>query len=385
MTVEELKRKASSHYAGMIREILSGTNPFPIRLGYKRPSRSQNPAEFLRVKEMLRSQSKQMVGFGPSIGFEEVNTRRFAKALIPGTILFDTFEDLTRYIDKEQEALRILAHAAIVTNEYPAARAWVAKRWRVLIDGDQEHWSGIVEAVRFFQQNPKPWIYPREVSLSRGTKFLENNYALIIDLLEHTSPLTLNTHYESWQDRLGLRSASCFIEGRFLDQKTVPALPRHLMISTEEWNRALEGSVSTFLIVENRTTFLTLPPTSNCIALLGKGYAVARLEEIKALATSKVFYWGDTDQHGFEILALLRARVPQVQSVLMGLLILKRFPKLVQIETVDPTLPTEFVQTHLDASEQEVWRLCADSHTRVEQEHLPLAFVNEVLSGRLNH
>ncbi|HEX3719675.1 MAG TPA: Wadjet anti-phage system protein JetD domain-containing protein [Verrucomicrobiae bacterium] len=370
ITVPELKAKAAGRYKSTLKKLLLGKNPFPVSIPYKRPRRIGDPSAILHVKELLRSQSKETVGFGPTVQFDEASTRRFGAGALPGAITFDTLEDLTRYIGRQVEAKRILEHAGIVTREFPAINAWTATRLNLLCEGDVAMWRGITKVVAHFIQNPKPWIYPREVLLGLPTKFLEQNHRPIIEILAEVAPATLNECYTNWQDRLGLRSSSDLVEGRFLDPALAPHLPQHMLAPVSEWNRCAFVSPTWVLIVENRTSLLTLPNLRGCLALLGKGYAVTRLAQIEKLHRAETFYWGDIDQHGFEILASLRGHLPKVLSCLMDEETLTLCHNQIEIENVDATLPGDFVASHLTTSERVLWERCGNEHLRIEQEHI---------------
>lgn len=384
MTTEDLRATANSRYPSALKKVLLGEDPFPLSVPYKRPGRGGDPAVLIRLKDFLRGESKAQNGFGPTIEFEVVRTRKFGDGLLAGNIFFDSLDDLTRYIGKKAETGRILTHAAVVTGAFPEARAWTTKQLRRLSDHDVARWQGIVQAVRYFREHPKPWIYPREVSLGLHTKFLEQNHAVIVDLLIHLFPETLNECYTNWQDRLGLRSASEMIEGRFLDPALAPQLPQHMLAPVKEWNRCAFGRPSWVLITENRTTLLTLGPLPGCLALLGKGYAASRLAQIEKLASTRVFYWGDIDQHGFEILASLRSHLPGTQSCLMDEETLSRCAAHAGQEDVEGTLPASFVAANLTSTEQSIWQKCASKHLRLEQENIPPEVSRAVL-GQLAH
>ena len=379
MTTEELKARTVSRYESTLKKLLLGENPFPVSVPYKRPKRGGDPATLLHLKAFLRSQSKAVNGFGPTIQFDEARTKKFGAGFLAGDIFFDTLDDLTRYIGKKTEAERILAHAAIVTAEFPEARAWTARHLRKLGDKDAATWRGIVKAVHYFRENPKPWIYPREVPLRLSTKFLEKNYSAVVDLLREIVPAALNQTYTNWQDRLGLRSSSEMVEGRFLDPSLAPRLPRHMLAPVKEWNRCAFAEKTWVLITENRTTFLSLPRLRGCLALLGKGYAVIRLAQIDKLASAPVFYWGDLDQHGFEILASLRSHLPQTQSCLMDAETLASCSEETGKEKVERTLSVDFVAANLTPKEHALWQTCAARHIRLEQENIPSEFSKPVL------
>jgi hypothetical protein len=63
ITVRELKTKAVSRYESTLKKLLLGEDPFPVSIPYKRPRRGGDPAEILHLKQMLRSQAKETVGF----------------------------------------------------------------------------------------------------------------------------------------------------------------------------------------------------------------------------------------------------------------------------------------------------------------------------------
>jgi hypothetical protein len=383
LTADELKGKATRKYHATLGQVIMGENPFPIGIPYKQLRRTGNPAELLKLKEILRGESKATNGYGPSIEFLPVKTRRFAAGTLPGKIEFTSLSDLTRYIGKGPEADRILRHAELVSKRLPGTAPWAAKHTEKLAEENSAFWNDICVVVEYFRDHPKPWVYVRELPLGLQTKFVEKNYRVIIDLVEIVAPNSLNEPYTSWQDRLGLRSGSSLIEGRFLDPKLAPTLPQHFQAPVTEWNTCEFKAPSVVLVTENRTTFLTLPPIPGCLALLGKGYAVTRLAEITKLSTAQVFYWGDIDQHGFEILASFRSKLTHVQSILMDSATSDQFRSLGTTESVEATLDPVFVKEHLNADECGAWEKCANNHFRLEQEHLPFAETNRVLAETL--
>jgi hypothetical protein len=53
------------------------------------------------------------------------------------------------------------------------------------------------------------------------------------------------------------------------------------------------------------------------MVIFGAGYGFSALREASWLHQCEMHYWGDIDTHGFAILNELRARFPQVKSLLM--------------------------------------------------------------------
>ena len=125
---------------------------------------------------------------------------------------------------------------------------------------------------------------------------------------------------------------------------------------------------------------MTLPALPGCLALLGKGYAVTRLAQIEKLHATKTYYWGDIDQHGFEILASIRSHLLKTLSCLMDERTLARCSDQVGVENVEPTLPADFVAAHLTPTEETLWKECAERHLRLEQERIPREVAIHVLN-----
>jgi hypothetical protein len=71
------------------------------------------------------------------------------------------------------------------------------------------------------------------------------------------------------------------------------------------------------LIIENQETAHCLPDLDGTVALVKLGNAVSLAAELPWLGRVPVAYWGDTDTHGFAILAQARKALGNVTSLLM--------------------------------------------------------------------
>lgn len=80
------------------------------------------------------------------------------------------------------------------------------------------------------------------------------------------------------------------------------------------------------LIAENKMNFLTLPASPGAIAIWsGGGFQVNCLKDASWLKQTTIYYWGDLDEHGFQILHQIRSYYPQTKSVMMDLNTLEQF------------------------------------------------------------
>lgn len=93
-----------------------------------------------------------------------------------------------------------------------------------------------------------------------------------------------------------------------------------------------------------------------------------------------VTYWGDIDTHGFAILDLLRAWLPQTQSTLMDRATLVAH----RDRWVDEDRPTKAALSRLAPEERDLYEdLVADSlgqRVRLEQERIDWAWASERLA-----
>jgi hypothetical protein len=142
-----------------------------------------------------------------------------------------------------------------------------------------------------------------------------------------------------------------------------------------QWN----DSPQRCLIVENKLTFLTLPPLPNTLALWGGGFRVSLLKSLTWLSTRTLFYWGDLDAHGFQILSQLRHLFPRVVSVLMDRTALERFTAYV----VPGTLTSVLELPHLLPEEQQVYQQVQQSNLRLEQERIEPGYAKHRLESLL--
>jgi hypothetical protein len=132
------------------------------------------------------------------------------------------------------------------------------------------------------------------------------------------------------------------------------------------------------LIVENKVNLLTLPMLPETIGLGGLGNAVTDLRYLSWLNDKEVWYWGDIDVDGFEILSRLRAFLPRTRTLMMD------------SQTVETW--REFIGTTgnhrqglppagLTSEESMVHQFCATENLRIEQERIPQTYVEQQINS----
>jgi len=71
------------------------------------------------------------------------------------------------------------------------------------------------------------------------------------------------------------------------------------------------------IVTENKINGLALPELADTLAIFGLGYGIQTLAEVPWLKDKALYYWGDIDTHGLNILAMARAICPHTRALLM--------------------------------------------------------------------
>ena len=108
----------------------------------------------------------------------------------------------------------------------------------------------------------------------------------------------------------------------------------------------------------------------------GLGNGILKVVSIEWLQHASVFYWGDCDAAGFGILGRLRARLPNVVSVLMDQVTLDTYRSLAIQDRTNQIVTVENLTSYLTADEQATLRSLNSSGDRLEQEKLPIELVH---------
>ncbi len=212
------------------------------------------------------------------------------------------------------------------------------------------------------------------------TKFVESHTGILRRLLDELlPPQAIDPAEGMFERRFGLRYDEPLVRVRFLDV----ALQRDLHLPVSDLSTPLsqftrlELSGHRCLIVENKMTFLTLSPLRDTFAIFGGGFNVGLLSDVDWLADCALYYWGDLDAQGFQILSLLRSAFPAVVSLLMDETTLAAFR-----EFAVPGTPSAVADLpHLTPPERLLYERLARDHLRLEQERISQAWVAERLRG----
>ena len=366
----ELRAKALRKYPDVLRAHLAGEEIFPLPLRASKTLDRAQGAEHIHAQQReLLAHSKNRLGRGYTLTIKP--NKKTGQSEISG-IAFDTRADFLGYIDKQAEYEAFAANAAR-TAAMPALLPLLQQSPRLLLD-NAAAWPELLMVCAYFQANPQPNQYVRSLPLPLPTKFIERHQAALRPLLDHLLPDHVRAGETDFFRRFHLLLEEPGIKLRFLDAATRlhPAVSQCSLWVSEFQQLALP--CRRVFVIENLTTFLSFPAVPDAVAIWGGGFAVALLAGADWLATKQLFYWGDIDVHGFQILARLRAHYPATQSLLMdaGTFAAHHQGGLGGSFSSQP-LP------HLSAAEQQLYQQLLATNARLEQEQLPAQYVAATL------
>ena len=371
---EDIRAKALRKYREVLRAHVRGNidSLFPMLIRGNRKVATA-PAEASREVEALRDSSRSKRGFGYEIEWQERRSRSLGKNPFPKKITIPSVDDFLKLVGKHAEFRRFAQRVNALSTAFPEMESWLEKNISYTVSWEP-FWDDLCEVLDYFREHPAPGLFARELPLRVDSKFIERHEGKLRPLLETVLPESAIDFSESDFDRrFGLRPFEAMIRMRFLDpelQVTAGVEQEEIGLPVDQL-RAVCWPIRRVVIVENARCLLTLPlqPGSKTLGLFGHGYRVSNLRRLDWLSDCEIFYWGDIDVHGFEILSDLRRTWPQTKSMLMDRATLDALGESAAGEGKKSQRRREPV---LEPTEFEVWQWCRDNNRRIEQERIPV-------------
>ena len=315
ITPTEIKKKAANKYKAYLQSIVEGVSFNPIVIvGDKRPN--EDTLVFEKELTELISCSKEKKGYGYTIEYQTVKTKRHGIQDIPTSISFLTESDYLKYINEEKATAKFKKDITSILSSFPELKDWIHKCPIKVIEND---WESLLKVCSYFKESHKPNLYIRELPIQIHTKFIENNKGILRELLDIIIAEHINVEEKQFERRFNLKYDEPLVRFRILDEAVSQQLfggVNDLSIPINEF-RHLSLPVQTVYVVENKINMLTFPVKKDSIVIWGHGFGVDVMKDVEWLKTKKFYYWGDLDAQGFQILSEIRIHFKQVKSFLM--------------------------------------------------------------------
>jgi len=378
---EEIKVKAGKKYFSFLQSWMEG-KPFEklVIRGDKTYAKA-SLSEFEKEILLLISQSRIKKGYGYTLAFQQVKTKYLGTQDLPTAIYFDTEQDLLKYLSKEKEVILFKENQEKIISTFPILKEWTIQNPSKIIQHPAE-WDNLLKVCQYFKQTPVPNLYLRELPVRVHTKFIERNQSILGELLDNLIPEYVNHQEKTFEKRFNLKTSEKLVRFKILDNEISQVFFSgidDIAIPVSQFEK-LNLPVKKVIIVENKTTLyttLTLPKMDKAIAIFGSGYSVSHLKQALWLNNIELLYWGDIDVQGFEILSQFRGYFPQTKSILMD-----RATFDIYFEDDIGTPSHISIKLNLTAAEQELYSLLKANQWRLEQEKIPLCYVNDWLGNQ---
>ena len=135
---------------------------------------------------------------------------------------------------------------------------------------------------------------------------------------------------------------------------------------------------SKIIVLENEMVYLTFPKMPETLCVWGHGFSVTMLKSCDWFKNFDIMYFGDLDEHGFQILSDFRAIFPQTRSLCMDMNTLIKFDKF---RCEGKILKGNSIPAHLTEEELAVFKELRrnSGRNRLEQERISLEYIKQKL------
>ena len=373
ITPNEIRNKAEKRYNDYLQSVVESI-PFAeiVIVGNKKPS--DTFSEFDREIAILTENSKEKKGYGYFVEWQTIKTKKLATQNIPKKISFQTETDFLKYLHKEKEVSEFRKNCSLIISKFPELKEWIIKYPLKVIDNHSQ-WNDLLKVCGYFKDNPKPNLYIRELPIQVHTKFIEDHKGIIKELLDILIKDHIKHEESNFEKRFNLKYVQSLVRFRILDKSISQEYffgIDDLSIPIDQFEE-LNLPLKRVFIVENKMNVLTFPIITKTIVIFGSGYGVENLKNTNWLNNVELFYWGDLDAQGFEILSQFRGYFSHVQNILMDETTFK------QVENVagKGTISKISEKLNLTDEEQRLYDLLKTNNWRLEQEKIPIEYVRE--------
>lgn len=384
---EEIKQQALRRWNLVLECCIQDKEFVPItidRIGKVKPSDIRQQFEKIQQEvELLLLHSKNETGIGYLVEKAGYNFRRSGNHDLPERVIIETLDDFLYLTGKEKDWAIFIKNYGAIYERIPALKDWAMVNTTWLLKKGID-WDGILKVCNYFVSVPRPNLYLRQLPIEIHTKFIEENAPLLQSVLDFLIPEHIRDKQQKrFSERYFLKYDEPLIRIRILDK--VLALEQgtiDISIPLSSF-RTVRFNCKRILITENKMNFLTLPEVPSGIALWsGGGFNVSFLKNIEWLNEKEIFYWGDLDEHGFQILHQLRNYYPGTRSIMMDLQTYTTFQQFA-VSTPPATLGNLSLLTDQEIEILNLLRKTPNKN-RLEQERISQEYVVEIIKNLMN-
>jgi hypothetical protein len=373
-----IKNEALKQYENFLAKYIKGELDgfFPVRLRYSKPQKTDDRTFIKEKIDYLEKNARNAYGYGCEVEWETTASRTWQEWNIPVNVFIKDQDNYLSYISKENEFLNFVEVSKIICDKLPELKDWLSANPLKVI---RYHaiWSELLRVCSYFMNEHRPDRYfIRELPIPNiHTKFIEDNEAIVRELLDYLIPSKIDASVKNFHGRYYVKNKERLVRIRLLCSTLIQGSRySDFSIRFSDFEK-LEISCESIIIAENEMNFLTFPQKAGFIALWnGGGHNIYDLPDVDWLREKRIYYFGDLDVAGFDILSKFRKRYPKTINLMMNKAVFELFYdggksiKLIKPQTKG-----------LHAEEVELLNCILPDNLRLEQERIPQVYINQVI------
>lgn len=252
-----------------------------------------------------------------SLRWVERHWRVLGTQCVPGKLVLERPADVAQWSGEADRWNRAQQRFAEFIERWPQLVDTLAQYFDLLADYGDLDFQRLIELIDWIEKNPSSGLFPRQLPISGlDTKWLENRKSILSNLV--VAVRCGCPERKDFFQCCGLVAPPRLVRLRILDtglRKLVGGLS-DISAPWEQLARVDLPATRVF-IVENLQTGLAFGDLPGTVVIMKLGYAVDVLGHLPWVTSTRCFYWGDMDTHGYAILNRARSYIPNMKSLLM--------------------------------------------------------------------
>ena len=367
-----------------LKQRLLNQRPFPIEISLKVPTDQQARDNLGHFHAFFKAWTD--FAYPELVEWQERQYRQLSEQRVPVKLRIFSLQQLTDLLGAEQQLENWLNKISSFLQQSFVHDRHQHRLFQTLIHHleqierySQQEWQWLIQLIEQLKPNIGAGLYLRALPLSAvNTKFLEQNLLLteVICNVLYDDEIVLAGGLLAWLDCLDSPKGWLTIKPVCPNvQEKLGGLPV-FQLSTEVLDQ-FELPAERIIVVENIQSGLACPNLENSIVVCGGGKNISWMNA-KWLQHKQVFYWGDIDSEGLNILSMVRQKIPHVIALMMDEATVLQF----QNHMVDEPDSIFSEPQYLTADELKLFhdlRAQTFKNRRLEQERISVDWVHRYL------
>jgi Uncharacterized protein conserved in bacteria len=321
--IAQLRRKEWDHRRNLKQRLLQ-QRPFPIVISLKAPTGQQALGNLDHFHVFFKAWKN--FAYSDLVEWQQRQFKQFSAQHVPVKLVIPTFDLLVELLGQEQQFKKWSDKISGVLQQPfvqpPVEYALFATLIESLEQVEQYHdqdWQLLIQLLPQLRPNMGAGHYLRALPLQHvDTKFLEKNLAFVETICDvlYQGDIQATGGLLTWLNCLDHPKGWLMIKP-LCDQvqKALGGLP--IFQLSMDVLVQFELPAQRIIVVENIQSGLALPVMENTIVVCGGGKNIKWLDAAW-LQHKQVYYWGDIDSEGLNILSMVRHKVPDVIPLMMN-------------------------------------------------------------------